>query len=84
MNRIRNIANTPCAGSEERVSAHAQEKVESVPVTESNSGQLGNWMPLDVLDARVKEGPLPTVCLLGDAMILVFFSVMFEVICFIK
>jgi hypothetical protein len=47
------------------VSAHAQEKVESVPVTESNSGQLGNWMPLDVLDARVKEGPLPTVSFVG-------------------
>ncbi len=56
------------------MSAHAQEKVESVPVTESNSGQLGNWMPLDVLDARVKEGLLPTHVLLSDAMNLVFFQ----------
>lgn len=60
------------ARTESRTFISTKEKLESIPVTEGSSGQLGNWISPDDLDKRIKE--LFPGCMAGRTMYVIPFS----------
>lgn len=60
------------ARTESRTFISTKEKLESIPVTDGSSGQLGNWIAPAELEKRVKE--LFTGCMAGRTMYVIPFS----------
>jgi len=60
------------ARTESRTFLSTKDKLESIPVTETYSGKLGNWMSPEDLDLKVKE--LFPRCMAGRTMYVIPFS----------